>query len=78
MRLCSNPFFYRSRRQMRGEALMLLIRLARNYAPRIAEHWSEVDTTLQRCFRSMDPALRLRAVRVSAYVHGSHALACSL
>jgi len=43
---------------------MLLSRLARNYAARIADHWSEVDATLQRCFRAMDPALRLRAVRV--------------
>jgi uncharacterized linocin/CFP29 family protein len=43
----------------------LLSRLARTYAPRVAQHWAELDATLQRCFRSTDPLLRLHAVKVT-------------
>jgi hypothetical protein len=49
---------------IRSEALWMLGRLARTYPWRLAQEWDAVDAALRKCYRCVEPALRLHAIKV--------------
>lgn len=49
---------------IRSEALWMLGRLARTYPWRLAQEWVHVDIALRKCYRCVDPELRLHAIKV--------------